>query len=68
MALTPREIVKRYHKRLGKKGGLARAQKLTPERRSEIARQACQARWDRVRAKAAQIVAPAPPGASEPAA
>jgi hypothetical protein len=29
----------------GKKGGKARAAKLSPERRSEIARQAAQARW-----------------------
>lgn len=29
----------------GKKGGKARAEKLTPEQRSEIARKAVQARW-----------------------
>ena len=29
----------------GKRGGKARAEKLTPERRSEIARKAAQARW-----------------------
>jgi hypothetical protein len=29
----------------GKKGGKARAEKLTPERRSEIAQKAAQARW-----------------------
>ena len=29
----------------GKKGGKARAEKLTPEERSEIARMAAQARW-----------------------
>ena len=29
----------------GKKGGRARAEKLTPERRSEIAKNAAQARW-----------------------
>jgi len=29
----------------GKKGGAARASKLTPERRSEIARQAAASRW-----------------------
>lgn len=32
-------------KELGKKGGKARAEKLTPERRSEIARKAAKARW-----------------------
>jgi hypothetical protein len=35
----------------GKKGGLARAAKLTPEERSEIARKAVQARWDKANAK-----------------
>lgn len=35
----------------GKKGGKARAAKLSPERRSEIARQAARARWDREKAK-----------------
>ncbi len=29
----------------GKKGGMARAAKLTPEQRSEIARKAAQSRW-----------------------
>jgi len=32
----------------GKKGGKARAKKLTPEQRSEIARRAAQARWQKV--------------------
>jgi hypothetical protein len=31
--------------RLGKKGGTARAAKMTPEQRSEIARIAAEARW-----------------------
>jgi len=31
----------------GKKGGRARATKLTPEQRSEIARKAARARWNR---------------------
>lgn len=31
----------------GKKGGKARANKLTPKRRSEIARQAAMARWSK---------------------
>lgn len=34
-------------KALGKKGGAARASKLTPERRSEIARKAADKRWGR---------------------
>ena len=31
----------------GKKGGKARAAKLTPEKRIEVARKAAKARWDR---------------------
>lgn len=34
-------------KALGKKGGKARAESLTPERRSEIAKKASDARWGR---------------------
>lgn len=32
----------------GLKGGKSRAEKLTPEQRSEIARKAAQARWSRI--------------------
>jgi len=32
----------------GKKGGKARAEKLTPEQRSDIARRAAQVRWQKV--------------------
>jgi hypothetical protein len=44
------KVQKEYdYKALGRKGGLkggrARANKLTPERRNEIARKAAQARW-----------------------
>jgi hypothetical protein len=38
---------------LGQKGGKARLQKITPERRSEIARKAVLARWDKHRKKKA---------------
>ena len=34
-------------KAMGRKGGAARAQRLTPERRAEIARQAARSRWKR---------------------
>lgn len=34
-------------RRGGKKGGRARAEKLTPEERSEIARKAAKARWEK---------------------
>jgi hypothetical protein len=33
----------------GRKGGKARAEKLTPEQRSEIAREAAKARWAKKR-------------------
>lgn len=36
-----------FARRGGKKGGKARAQKLTAERRAEIARKAAQSRWKR---------------------
>lgn len=45
MKLTRKETIRLYHSRLGKKGGKARMQALTPERRSEIARDAAKARW-----------------------
>lgn len=35
---------------LGRKGGKARAEKMTPERRAEIARNAAQRRWGKNRA------------------
>lgn len=37
----------------GKKGGLARAAKLTAEQRTESARKAVAARWSKVKAEAA---------------
>jgi len=46
---TPRKIfdAKALGRKGGLKGGKARAEKLTPERRSEIARKAAQARWSK---------------------
>jgi hypothetical protein len=41
---------------LGRNGGKARKVALLPERRSEIARDAINARWDRVRAERAALV------------
>jgi hypothetical protein len=45
----PAESIKQYLSRIGKKGGLkggrARAEKLSTERRKEIARKAAQKRW-----------------------
>lgn len=39
---------KAHHREGGKKGGAARAAKLTPEERAEIARKAAAKRWRRV--------------------
>jgi hypothetical protein len=39
------DYLKRVSQRHGRKGGLKRASRLTPERRSEIARAAAKARW-----------------------
>ena len=38
----------------GKKGGLARAKKLSKKRKSEIARKAAQARWKKAKSKHAE--------------
>jgi hypothetical protein len=40
-----RELARRLGRRGGKKGGPARRDKLTPERRTEIAKKAAEARW-----------------------
>jgi hypothetical protein len=39
------EMVSRVFSMMGKKGGPARAESLTPKRRKEIARKAAAARW-----------------------
>lgn len=41
-------------RRGGKKGGKARAAKMTPEERSESARKAAKARWDKKRREEGQ--------------
>ena len=43
---------------LGAKGGNARAKRLTPEQRSEQARQAVEARWEKVGMTGEPVVAP----------
>ena len=42
---NPTPADKAHHSRGGKKGGAARAAKLSPERRAEIARKAAAKRW-----------------------
>lgn len=42
---TQADPTKAHHSRGGKKGGAARAAKLTPEQRSEIAKRAAAKRW-----------------------
>jgi hypothetical protein len=44
-----REYFAREGRKGGLKGGKARAEKLTPERRQEIARHAVAARWQKVK-------------------
>jgi hypothetical protein len=46
-----REYMRELAIKGGKKGGKARAKKLTPEERSESARRAVRARWAKPRAK-----------------
>ena len=50
--LTAAQILQRRN--AGRRGGPARAEKLTPERRSEIARQASIARWAAAMARKAR--------------
>ena len=44
-----RELARKLGRRGGLKGGKARAEKLSDERKSEIARKAAKARWDKKR-------------------
>jgi hypothetical protein len=44
-----RELARILGRRGGKKGGKARAANMTPEERSEAARKAVKARWDKKR-------------------
>ena len=44
-----RELARKLGRRGGLKGGKARAEKLTKEQRSEIARKAARARWSKKR-------------------
>ena len=48
---TQDDPTKTHHSRGGKKGGAARASKLSPERRAEIARAAAAKRWGSDRAQ-----------------
>jgi hypothetical protein len=41
---------------LGKKGGKARAERMSPEERSESARKAVVARWEKVKKKAVEAM------------
>ncbi len=53
-ALHDRDIVREYMRKLGRRGGSARAQSLTTERASEIGRSAVQVRWSRYYARQAE--------------
>lgn len=50
---SAKDIIRAHFSKMGKKGSRARARKLTPERRREIARNAVRARWQRRKNKAA---------------
>ena len=43
---STRQVAREMGSRGGKKGGAARAKSLSPERRSEIAKKAAEARWN----------------------
>ncbi len=45
------ESVREYLSKLGKRGGQARAENLTPQQRKRSARKAAQARWSRSKKK-----------------
>jgi hypothetical protein len=49
MPVTPNKAAQILGRLGGLKGGKARAEKLSPERRKEIARNAIQARWAKVK-------------------
>jgi hypothetical protein len=49
------KAVQEYFEKIARKGGRARAAKLTKEQRKEIARNAVQARWAKQRALAKEI-------------
>lgn len=51
-----RDWLKRRASKAGKIGGRARAEKLSPERRSEIAREAAKARWGKASNKQTGVV------------
>jgi general stress protein YciG len=50
--MVNKEERRQYAAALGKQGGKARAKAMSPEERSEAARKAVQARWNKARAAA----------------
>lgn len=46
--MATKQEIRDYFAKFGRKGGQATARKLTPERRSEIARKAAEARWKKL--------------------
>jgi hypothetical protein len=49
--MARKSVLSQHLSRLGKKGGKATAEKLTPEQRSQSARKAALARWAKWQAK-----------------
>jgi hypothetical protein len=53
----PEEALK-YFRKTGRAGGLKRAENMTPEQRSEQARKAVQARWNKAKESSKKSAAP----------
>jgi len=51
MELTPDQIIRKHMADLGRKGGTARAAKLSPEKRKASAKKAARKRWAATRKK-----------------
>jgi hypothetical protein len=53
--MATKQEIRDYFARFGKQGGKARAKNMTPEQRSEAARKAVQARWNKIDASIKEI-------------
>lgn len=54
---SPKRIIREYMQRMSQKAAAARREKITPERRRQIALHAAQVRWMKYRAAAEEAVA-----------
>jgi hypothetical protein len=53
--MTTKQEIRDYFARFGKEGGRTRAKNMTPEQRSEAARKAVLARWNKIDASMKEI-------------